>query len=248
MANDDQARSMEIDMSDLEHSYVFTMESSGASGSGKQFISDYIESVLSHPEGSPERLENETFTVTSSYGTNAVTSSYGTNDVIFSEANARALRDGYGGAPGFTLDEDKYTVTVTFQTFDDYVNDATGIIEALLSLAHDHVVLDESVVSEVEYEVITGMVDQYRADVHENLDDWEDEFREVNEYEGAGYLESVVENVRQDVTQLLDDEVLYEIIRESDAFMDARYSEIDSSTADFVWDEEVLNPTVAKYQ
>lgn len=239
MANDDQARSMEIDMSDLEHDDVFTMESSEASGSGKQFIRDYVESVLAHPEGSPERLENETFTVTSSYGT---------NDVIFDEANTRAFRDGYGGAPGFTLDESKHTVSVTFQTFDDYVNDATGIIEALVDLAYKYAVLDESTVSEVEYEVITGMVDQYRANVNENLDDWEDEFREDNESVGEEYLESVVENVRRDVTQLLDDEVLYEIIRESDAFMDARHSEIDSSTADFVWDEEVLNPIVDKYQ
>lgn len=239
MANDDQARSMEIDMSDLEHEDVFTMESSGASGSGKRFISDYVESVLAHPKGSPERLENETFTVTSSYGT---------NDVIFNEANTRALRDGYGGAPGFTLDEDRLTVSVTFQTFDDYVNDSTGIIEALVDLAHNYAVLDESVVSEVEYEVITGMVDQYLADVHENLDDWEDEFREVNEDENAERLDSIVENVRQDVNELLVDEGLYEIIRESDAFMDARHSEIDSSTADFVWDEEVLTPIVGKYQ
>lgn len=239
MANDDQARSMEIDMSDLEHNDVFTMESSEASGSGKQFISDYVESVLAHPEGSPERLENETFTVTSSYGT---------NDVIFNEANTRALRDGYGGAPGFTLDENKHTVSVTFQTFDDYVNDASGIIEALVNLAHEYAVLDESVAGEVECEVIMGMVDQYRANVNENLDDWEDEFRMFNEHEDAEYLDSVVENVRQDVTQLLDDEELYEIIRESDAFMDAKHSEIDSSAADFVWDEGVLNPIVNKHQ
>ena len=238
MANDDQARSMEIDMSDLEHEDVFTMESSEASGSGKRFISDYVESVLAHPEGSPERLENEAFTVTSSYGT---------NDVIFNEANTRALRDEYGGAPGFTLDENKHTVSVTFQTFDDYVNDASGVIEALVDLAHNYAVLDESVVSEVEYEVITGMVDQYLADVHENLDDWEDEFREVNEDENAERLDSIVENVRQDVNELLVDEGLYEIIRESNAFMDARHSEIDSSTADFVWDEEVLTPIVDKY-
>ena len=114
-------------------------------------------------------------------------------------------------------------------------------------MAHNYAVLDESVVSEVEYEVITGIVDQYLADVHENLDDWEDEFREVNEYENAERLDSIVENVRQDVNQLLVDEELYEIIRESDAFMDARHSEIDSSTADFVWDEEVLTPIVSKY-
>lgn len=239
MANDDQARSMEIDMSDLEHNDVFTMESSEASGSGKQFIRDYVESVLAHPEGSPERLENEAFTVTSSYGT---------NDVIFNEANTRALRDGYGGAPGFTLDENKHTVSVTFQTFDDYVNDASGIIEALVNLAHEYAVLDESVASEVEYEVIMGMVDQYRTNVNENLDDWEDEFRMFNEHEDAEYLDSVVENVRQDVTQLLDDEELYEVIRESDAFMDAKHSEIDSITADFVWDEGVLNPIVNKHQ
>src|SRR5699024_12768256 len=85
-------------------------------------------------------------------------------------------------------------VSVTFQTFDDYVNDSTGIIEALVDLAHNYAVLDESVVSEVEYEVITGMVDQYLADVHENLDDWEDEFREVNEDENAESLDSIVEN------------------------------------------------------
>src|SRR5699024_11944802 len=101
------------------------------------------------------------------------------------------------------------------------VNDCSGIIEAWVDLAHNYAVLDESVVSEVEYEVITGMVDQYLADVHENLDDWEDEFREVNEYENAERLDSIVENVRQDVNQLLVDEELYEIIRESDAFMDA---------------------------
>lgn len=47
---------------------------------------------------------------------------------------------------------------------------------------------------------------------------------------------------------MLVDEELYEIIRESDAFMDARHSEIDSNTADFVWDEEVLSPIVGKYQ
>src|SRR5699024_1437230 len=87
----------------------------------KRFISDYVESVLAHPEGSPERLENEAFTVTSSYGT---------NDVIFNEANTRALRDGYGGAPGFALDEDRLTVSVTFQTFDAYVNDSTVSNEA----------------------------------------------------------------------------------------------------------------------
>lgn len=239
MANDDQVRSMEIDMSDLEHDDVFTMESSEVSGSGKQFIRDYVESVLAHPEGSPERLENETFTVSSCYES---------NDVIFNEANTRALRDGYGGAPGFTLDERICDVSVTFQTFDDYVNDASGIIEALVKLAHDYAVLDESVASEVEYEVIKGMIDQYRADVHENLDDWEDEFRDDNESVGEEYLESVTANVRRDVNQLLDDdEELYEIIRESDAFMDARHSEIDSNTADFVWDEEVLTPIVFKY-
>lgn len=239
MANDDQARSMEIDMSDLEHDDVFTMESAEASGSGKQFISDYVESVIAHPEGSPERLENEAFTVTSDYGT---------NDVIFNEANTRALRDGYGGAPGFTLDENKHTVSVTFQTFDDYVNDASGIIEALVNLAHDYAILDESVAGEVEHEVIMGMVDEFRDQADDNLDDWEDEFRMLNDHEDAEYLDSVVENVRQDVTQLLDDEELYEMIRESDAFMDAKHSEIDSSTADFVWDEEVLNPIVNKHQ
>src|SRR5699024_11252769 len=143
---------MEIALSDLEHEDVFTMESSEASGSGKRFISDYVESVLAHPEGSPERLENEAFTVTSSYGT---------NDVIFNEANTRALRDGYGGAPGFTLGEDRLTVSVTFQTFDDYVNDSTGIIEAMVDLAHNYAVLDESVVSEGEHGVMPGKVDQY---------------------------------------------------------------------------------------
>lgn len=240
MTNDDQARSMEIDMSDLEHDDVFTMESSEVSGSGKQFIRDYVESVLAHPEGSPERLENETFTVTSSYGT---------NDVIFNEANTRALRDGYGDAPGFSLDENNHTVSVTFQTFDDYVNDSSGIIEALIGLAHEHPVLDESVAGEVEREVVMEMVNEHRDNVNENLDDWEDEFRTFNEHEDAEYLDSVVENVRQDVTQLLDDdEELYEIICDSDAFMDARHSEIDSSTADFVWDEEVLNPIVNKHQ
>lgn len=239
MANEDQVRSMEVDMSDLEHADVFTMESSEASGSGKRFISDYVESVLAHPEGSPERLENEAFTVTSSYGT---------NDVIFNEANTRALRDGYGDAPGFTLDENRHTVSVTFQTFDDYVNDASGIIKALVNLAHEYAVLDESVAGEVEYEAIMGMVNEYRANVNENLDDWEDEFRMFNDQEDAEYLDSVVENVRQDVTQLLDDEELYEMIRESDAFMDARHSEIDSMTADFVWDEEVLDPIVKKHQ
>src|SRR5690625_555666 len=176
MVNDDQARSMEIDMSDLEHEDVFTMESSEASGSGKRFISDYVESVLAHPEGSPERLENEAFTVTSSYGT---------NDVIFNDANTRALRDGYGGAPGFTVDEDSTTVSVTFQTFDELAYDSTGIIDALVDMSDNGGVLDESVVSEVEKDVITGMVDQALAVVHENLDDWEDEFSEVNEDEIA---------------------------------------------------------------
>lgn len=239
MANDDQARSMEIEMSDLEHADVFTMESAEASGSGKQFISDYVESVTAHPEGSPERLENEEFTVTSSYGT---------RDVIFNEANTRALRENYGDAPGFSLDESKHTVSVTFPTFDDYVNDASGIIKALVDLAHEYALVDESVAGEVENEVIMGMVDEFRDQADDNLDDWEDEFRMLNEHEGAEYLDSVVENVRRDVTQLLDDEELYEMIRDSDAFMDARHSEIDSSTADFVWDEEVLNPIVDKHQ